>query len=164
MHAAEILLDGLLVEVDDGGDDVAWALAPELHDIFAEIGLDHLDARGLWRWALSPISSDTIDLPLVTSLAPASGRASSMMARASAAVRRVMHLAAALDHLALISLEIKIEMRERVVLDGAGLVAQRVELGQFRLRRVALDDETALDVLQRLLQARRRRAPARRWP
>ena len=38
---------------------------------------------------------------------------------------RVMHLAAALDHLALIGLEIEIEMSERMVLDRARLVAQR---------------------------------------
>ncbi len=47
MLAAEIGLDRLFVEVDDGRDDVARPLAPELHDIFAEIGLDHLDLGGL---------------------------------------------------------------------------------------------------------------------
>ena len=52
--------------------------------------------------------------------------------------RRVMHLAAALDHLALVSLEIKVEMRQRVVLDGAGFLAQRIELGQLGLRRPRL--------------------------
>src|ERR1700687_2492230 len=63
-----------------------------------------------------------------------------------------MHHAPALGHLALISLEIKVEMAERVVLDGTGLVAELVEFGEFRFRRFALDDETALDVLQRFLQ------------
>ena len=90
------------------------------------------------RCSLRPISSLTIDLPLVTSLAPACSQSLSTMARASAASRRVMHLAATLRHLALIGLEIEIEMRQRVVLDGAGFLAQRVEFGQLRLRRLAL--------------------------
>ena len=47
MGAAEIALDTLFVEVNDRRDDVARALAPKLDDIFAEIGLDHLDAGGM---------------------------------------------------------------------------------------------------------------------
>ena len=43
-------------------------------------------------------------------------------------------------------------MGERVVLDGARLLAKRVELGQLRPGRLALDDEAALDVEKRLLQ------------
>jgi hypothetical protein len=44
MNAAEILLHLLLVEVDGRRDDVARMLAAKLDDVFAEIGLDRLDA------------------------------------------------------------------------------------------------------------------------
>ena len=44
---------------------------------------------------------------------------------------RPMHMAARLDHLLLIALEIEIEMREHVVLDVARLIAQRVEFRQI---------------------------------
>ena len=43
-----------------------------------------------------------------------------------------MHMAARLDDLALVGLEIEIEMGERVVLDRARAVAQRVEFRQPR--------------------------------
>ena len=43
-------------------------------------------------------------------------------------------------------------MGERVVLDGAGVVAQRLELGQRVDGRLPLGDEARLDVLQRLLE------------
>ncbi len=57
-----------------------------------------------------------------------------------------MHLAAALHHVALISLEIEIEMGERMIPDGACFVAQCIEFRQIRFGGVALDHETALDV------------------
>ena len=65
-----------------------------------------------------------------------------------------MHLPAALPHLPLIGFEIEIEMGERVVLDRARLLAKLVELGQFRDRRLALDDEAVLDVQERALKLR----------
>src|SRR5687767_885711 len=63
-----------------------------------------------------------------------------------------MHLAPALGYLAFEGFEIEIEMRQRMVLDGAGVLAQPVELRQLRFRCPALLDEAALDVLQRPLQ------------
>ena len=63
-----------------------------------------------------------------------------------------MHLASAFGDLALVSFEVEVEMGERVVLDGARLVAQGVEFGEVRARRLALGDETVLDVEERLLQ------------
>ena len=44
---AEVRRDLFLVEVNDGGDDVARPLAPQLHDILAKISLDHGDAGAL---------------------------------------------------------------------------------------------------------------------
>ena len=149
--AAKFLLDGLFVEMDDRGDDMARPLASELHDIFAEIGLDHLDLRGL-EMRVEP------DLLAHHRLAFGDELGAGLFAEPEhdgpriGGGGRVMHFAAALDHLALIGLEIEIEMRQRMVLDGAGFLAQRVEFGQLRLGCRALGDETALDVEQRLLQ------------
>ena len=36
--------DLFLAEMEGGGDDVAWRLVAQLHDVFAKIGLDRLDA------------------------------------------------------------------------------------------------------------------------
>ena len=44
MDAAEVGLDLILGEVDRRRDDVARRLVAELDDVFAEIGLDRLDA------------------------------------------------------------------------------------------------------------------------
>lgn len=63
-----------------------------------------------------------------------------------------MHLAAALDHSLLVGLKIKVEMAERVILDGARLGAKLVELGQLLDRRLALHDKAALDVQKRALE------------
>src|SRR3990170_5297741 len=151
MRAAEIGLDRLLVEVDDRGDDMAWTLAPQLHDIFAEIGLNHLDLRGLEMG----VESDLLRHHRLAFGDKLGARLLAERENNGAGVgcgRRVVHRSAALGHLALIGIEIEIEMGERVVLDGAGFLAERVELGQLRSRRFALDDEAALDVLERLLQ------------
>ena len=83
----------------------------------------------------------TIDLPLVTVLAPASRQMSRMMSRASSAVSAQCTLPPAARHLLLVGLEIEVEMGERVVLDVARAVAQRVELGQLVDRLRALGDE-----------------------
>ena len=76
-----------------------------------------------------------------------------MIARASSASCCVVDFAAAVANLALVGLEIKVEMRERVVLDGAGAVAQRVELRQPSRTRRAARDEIAR-MAERALEAR----------
>ena len=104
------------------------------------------------RCALSPISSETIDLPLVTRRGV---RLAAELEHDVARVRRgrrEVHMPAALVDLPLVGFEIKVEMGERMVLDRARLVAQRVELRQLRPRQRALDDEAALDVEKRALQ------------
>ena len=47
VQAAEVGLDLVLGEVDGRRDDVARRLAADLDEVFAEVGLDHLDAVGL---------------------------------------------------------------------------------------------------------------------
>ena len=99
------------------------------------------------RWSLRPISSATIDLPLVTVCAPAAGRCEDDVARLGRGLGAV-HLAAGGAHLVLVGLEVEVEMGERVVLDVARRVAQRLELGQ------------RLDRLRRACSMK----PARTWP
>ena len=93
--------------------------------------------------ALRPISSEIIDLPLVTALAPRALQRSRKIRRASAASRAKCTWPPSSHDLALIGLEIEIEMGERVVLDVARAVAQRVELGQASGGLGARGDEIA---------------------
>jgi hypothetical protein len=110
MLAAEFELDRLFAEVDDGRDDMAWPLAPELDDIFAEIGLDHRDL-GSVEMLIEPdliahhrlALGDELGTGRLAELehdGPSIGRS-----------RRVMHLPATHRHLTLIGLEIEVEVR-----------------------------------------------------
>jgi hypothetical protein len=82
------------------------------------------------RKSLMAISSPIIVLPLVTVRAPEPAADLEDRLRASSASAAPMHLAAILDDLALEALEIEVEIGQRMVLDLARLVAQRLELGQ----------------------------------
>lgn len=84
MDAAEVVGHLFLGEVDRRGDDVARVLVAELDDVFAEVRLHGGDAVRL-EWELRPISSVTIDLPLVTVRAPAAWQMPRMMSLAAAA-------------------------------------------------------------------------------
>ena len=64
---------------------MARPLVRKLDDIFAEVGLDRLDAVDS-RKGLSAISSAIMDLLLVTVLAPAAWQSERMTARASSGV------------------------------------------------------------------------------
>ena len=120
VHAAEIASICALVEMHGRRDDVARRLAAQLDDVFAKVGFDRRHARA-FEAALSPISSEIMDLPLVTVFAPTLRQISSTILRASSAVRGKMHMPAACSHLLLVVFEIEIEMRERVVLDVRAL-------------------------------------------
>ncbi len=145
MRPHEIGCDLFLVEVDHRGDDVAWAFAPDLDDVLAEIGLGHLDACCLEM----PVKADLLRHH---GLALGDEAGASLLAELQddgprvGGARRVMHIPAARLHRPLIGFEIEVEISERMVLDGAGLVAQRAELRQLPLGERALDDEAALDV------------------
>ena len=113
--------------------------------------------------ALRPISSEIIDLPLVTALAPRALQRSRKIRRASAASRAKCTWPPSSVDLALVGLEIEIEMGERVVLDVAGAVAQRVELGQpSRPLRRAAARNCGRDAAR--AAAARRPAPRGRFP
>ena len=72
-----------------------------------------------------------------------------------------MHFAAAVDPLRSIRLEIEVEMGQRVVLDSAGLLAQRFKFRQLRFRPRAPGDEPARDVGRARCSALSARASAR---
>ena len=76
-----------------------------------------------------------------------------MIRRAAVRVLGVVHMAAGFHDLALVGLEIEVEMGERMVLDGAGAVAQGLELRQPVDGRRAPSGEVA-GVNERPLQAR----------
>ena len=162
VRAAEVGLDLVLRQVDGGRDDVARRLAADLDQVFAEIGLDRLDAVA-FEAALRPISSEIIDLPLVTIArrppADAAHDAARILGR-----RREMHVAAGRRRPSLERLEVKVEMRQRVVLDVAAEVAQRLELrqaGRAAPRRAA---KPGLHLGERPLQLLVARAPRGRCP
>ena len=160
---AEIGLDLIACQVHGGRDDVARPLVPDLDQVFAEIGLDRLDAVRLevvvevdlfrdHRLALG----DELRIRL-----PADGE---NLRAGLFRVLRPVHVAAGLLHLLLVALEVDVEMVEHVVLDVAGLVAQRVELGQRVAGLGALLDEARAGLRHRILQLRVGQRLRRRWP
>ena len=123
VDAAEIRLDLVLVQMHRRRDDVARHLAAELDDVFAEVGLDRLDA--VLRQML--VQADLLgDHRLALGGGLRADAAADVEDDRSRVLRRLgpMHLAAGLGDLRLIGFEIEVEMVERVVLDGARLLAQ----------------------------------------
>ena len=108
---SEIRLDVVARHMDRGGDDVAWPLMTKLDDVFAQVRFDGLDALRFSSAALSAISSEIIDLPLVTlRLAPRSWQRSRNILRASSASRAQWTWPPPSDDLFLVSLQIEVEM------------------------------------------------------
>src|SRR5262249_46736629 len=151
MGPAKIRGDSFFVEMDDRCDDMARGLAPELHDIFAEVGLDHLDA-GRPEMSGEPHLLRHHRLSLGNKLRAVPAAQPKHNVACVRGSRSEMHLTSALDDLAFIGFEIKIEMSECVIFDGARFGAERIELRQLRLGCSAFGDKPGLDVLQRSLQ------------
>ena len=129
MRTPEILCDRLFVQMDDRRDEVARRLFAHLRDIFAEIGFNRFDAGFLQagieanllrhhRFALGDELGIRLAAELQDNLARILGRWSEM------------DVPAALGDFPLIIFEIEIEMRKRMQLDRACLIAKRVEFGQ----------------------------------
>src|SRR5581483_4877978 len=149
----EIRLHLVLSQVDGGGDDVARRLPADLDEVLAQIGLDHLEAGALevgieadllrdHRLALGDDARARLaanrgdDLPRIL------GRG------------REVHSGARFCRLPLELLQVEIEMRKRVVLDGAAALAQRLELGQPGTGGAAPRRQPRRDFRERALQLR----------
>ena len=104
--------------------------------------------------ALSPISSEIMDLPLVTDLAPASRHSLRIISARLGGIARPMNMASRRDDLPLVFFEIDVEVIEHMVLDIDRDCAQPVELGQGGARFGALGDEPRLDIAQCALELR----------
>ncbi len=126
VDAAEIGLDLLLGQMHRRRDDVRGRLAAQLDDVFAQIGLDRRDAVFLEEIVDADLLADhRLALGHGLGLEPLADfehRGARLLGR-----RRPMHLSARLDDALFVALQIEIEMRERVVLDVARLVAQRLD-------------------------------------
>ena len=151
MDAAEIRLDLVAGHVDGRGDDVARMLAAQLDDVFAEIGLDRHDAVLFQEGVEADLLGDH-RLALGDGLGvPLAGDVEEDLA----GVVRIlgeMHDAAGGFDLGHIGLDIEVEMLQRVVLDGDGVVAQGVEFRQGVDGGLALVDEALLDMAEGPLQ------------
>ena len=131
MDAAEIRLHLVLVHVHGGRDDVARRLAAKLDDVFAEIGLDRLDAVRLEMLVQADLLGDH---RLALGDGARAGAAADVEDDAARILGRLgeMHVAAGCGHPRLVGFEVEVEMGERVVLDRLRLLAQRLELRQRR--------------------------------
>src|SRR5271167_1179629 len=151
MDAPEVGLDVGLGDMDGRGDDVRGRLAAQLDDVFAKIRLDRLDPRFFERGVEADLLGDhrlALGHPLG---APRLAEAEDDLERFSRGAG-VVNIAARLGHLALVGLEIEVEMGEGVILDRPRAVAQRVELRQALDGGGAAADEVAR-MQQRALQA-----------
>src|SRR5476649_593676 len=125
----ECVGDLVLGEMDRRRDDVAGRLVAELDDVLAQIGLDRRDA-GLLEMLVER------DLLGHHRLRLGDGACTHALAEIGDDASRIgggrcpMNVAAQADHLALELLEVEIEIGERVVLDVARTVAQRLEFRQ----------------------------------
>ncbi len=184
-HAARLRHEGLgarkiavggqvaVVAAEVGGDVVGprwiagairWlGLSPRIWMMYSPRSVSTTSSAAASSRASSPISSDTIDLLLVTRRAPASRQMPRTMSHASSAVAAQCTCAPARRRVALERLEVEVEMGERVVLDVASDAAQGVELGQRRLGPRARRRKAARHLGERALQRLRRRARPRRW-
>ncbi len=93
VDAAEVRVDLALGQVHGGRDDMARALAPELDDVFAEIGLDGRYA-GLFERAVEVDLLGNHRLALGNGLRLQAAAEPRTMPRASSACRGPMDLAA----------------------------------------------------------------------
>ena len=142
MRLAKFVLDVRLRQMDRRRDDMGRRLAPQLDDVFAEVGFHRLDPRGLQGLIEADLLGDH-RFALGDALRPHRlAQVEDDRAR-FVGVLRVVDFPAAFSDLALVGLEIEVEMGERVVLDRAGAVAQRLELRQPLGGRGAPGDEIA---------------------
>ena len=151
VRAAEVDFHLLLADMHRRGDDMTRHLPAQLDDIFAEIGFNgHHPGRFEMRVEANLLGNHGFALGdrLGASLA---ANAADDPAR-FVSVARPMHVAAALQDAGLVFLKVEIKMRERMVLDLTGAVAQRLELRQLFDNLLAPVDEAGAHFEQGFLQ------------
>ncbi len=134
-------------------DDMARRLTAKLDDVFAEVGLDHLDA-GLFQVSVERHLLG--DHGFALGDAPRPGLTANVENDPPRVLRRgrPVHLTTGLGDLLLVALQIEIEVFQGMDLDVARLIAQRLELRQPVGGLAALVDEAAAHVPHCLLQLR----------
>ncbi len=151
VHAAEVGLDLCLGEMYRRRDDVRRQFVAKLDDVLAEIGLDRGD--GVFR-------QEIVEADFLGHHRFALGHGLGVERAADVEDDRTrvggrsgeMHVAARGEHATLVFLEIEIEMRQGVILDVAGRIPQRLELGQLVGHLLAPRDEVRLENVHRALQ------------
>ena len=146
--------------VHSRADDVARRLICQLHDIFAEIGLDDLETGRFQMRVEADFLSDHGLCLGNDARTGAFAQPGDQIAR-FLPIARPVHRDAGAGCCCFIGFEVMIEMCEHMVLDGLPAVAQRIEFGQALNRPCAIAGEIDLQRLQRLPQVRiRQRAAA----
>ncbi len=153
VYPAEIGLDLIAVEMHGGRDDVAGRFLADLDDVFAEIGLGHLEPRAFEGVVQRDFLGDH-RLALGHQLCPGLAAEIDDDPAGILGGRGPMHVAARVDDLLLVGFEIEVEVGERVVLDLPGLLAERVEFRQQRTRKRAPCYKAGLGVAERALKLR----------
>ena len=151
MHAAELGLHVLLVQMHGGRDDMRGRLAAKLNDVFAKVSLNRFDPGPLQRSVKSDLFGHHRFALGDTAGAARFGQINDDAARLLRCARP-MHMAAGLDDFALVGFEINVKVSEHMIAQIARLIAQRFKLGQAISDGGALGDEICAHVAERFLQ------------
>ncbi|KGC40077.1 hypothetical protein DP42_5166 [Burkholderia pseudomallei] len=133
--------------------DVARPFVRELHDVFAEIGLDDFHARALERGGQADLLADHRLAARDGLRVRVAADLQHDLARLRRVVRPVDDAARARDG-RFIAFEIRVEIREHVVLHRLRALAQHLELGQERHDAPPLLDPALAEHAERFLKLR----------
>src|SRR5690606_35314422 len=147
----KISLDLLLVDMHRRRDDVAWRFLAKLDDVLAKVGLNRLDAISFEVL----VERDLLGKPRLALGDRAGVQRAANREHGFARLFRggtPVHLAAHLQDLRLVALQIVVEVSQGVVLDRLCLVAKLIELRQARGRLNPLVNEAAPHMSHSLLE------------
>ena len=152
VRLAEAVLPVLLVEVERRRNDVARQFVAKLDDVFAEIGFDRRDAVAFQVVVDAQLLADH---RLALGDGARVGGAADLQHRVARFVGggAPVHLAAGASPRSPPSLQVEVEIRQRVVLDVARDVAELLEFRQCGDGGGAAGDEAGAAARERLLQA-----------
>ena len=148
MGSAKIPLDFVLGEMDSRRDDMAWRFFPDLDEVFAKVCFDGPDAGGLQMIVDGDLLADHR-----FSLGDGSGvRVAANLQNGIAGIRGrwcPVNLSPGLGDLVFVFLQVEIEMRQRMLLDGARLIAQILEFRQIGAGFGAIGDKAEANLAER---------------